>query len=59
MIRFGSRWSVSVVARPIALNRQEHAYIGAQRREARAEDAEVQFAWGVIEKDGTPHLIDL
>lgn len=59
MIRFGSRWSVSVVARPIVLNRQEHAHISAQRRAARAEDAEGQFAWGVIEDDGTPHLIDL
>ena len=59
VIRFGSRWSVCVVARPIVLNRREHAHIEAQRGEARAEGAEGQFAWGVIGVDGTPHLIDL
>lgn len=58
-IRFGSHWSVSVLATTISLNDQERALIERERQEARAQDAESAINWGVVEDDGTPHLIDL
>lgn len=58
-IRFGSHWAVTVLATTIPLNDQEHALIERERQEARAKNAESAIAWGVVEDDGTPHLIDL
>jgi hypothetical protein len=58
-IRFGSRWSVSVLATTVPLSDQEQALIEQEREKARAENAENAINWGVVEDDGTPHLIDL
>ncbi|OMC05858.1 hypothetical protein [Mycolicibacterium fortuitum] len=58
-IGFGSHWSVSVLATTIPLNDHERALIEREREQARAENAETAINWGVVEDDGTPHLIDL
>lgn len=58
-IRFGSHWSVNVLATTIPLNDQEHELIERQRELSRAENAENAIAWGAVDDDGTPHLIDL
>ncbi|MFA4083708.1 hypothetical protein [Mycobacteroides salmoniphilum] len=58
-IRFGSHWSVTVLATTVPLSDQEQALIEWERKGARAENAETAISWGVVEDDGTPHLIDL
>lgn len=58
-IRFGSHWSVTVLAATVPLNNQERALIEREREQARAENAATAIGWGVVEEDGTPHLIDL
>jgi hypothetical protein len=58
-IRFGLHWSVTVLATTVPLSDQEHALIEREREGARAENAESAITWGIVEDDGTPHLIDL
>lgn len=58
-IRFGSRWSVSVLATTIPLTEEEHSLIGAEREGFSAKDGRSGIAWGETVDDGTPTLIDL